>query len=487
MLFRLAIRNLVSSLPSRLPQAVMVALTLALLFIGNSLLESSKNGLGVTYRQAFTGDASVSARADDTFTLFGSDLPLIGEYVVIPPLPEESLWRPVLSRFEGRVDVLPQVSASGILLLPNKKKVAVPLFGINAQEYFRFFPSLTLEEGTVTPADPRALWVNRTEWRVLSQAWGQDLVVGDSLDLGMTVRGNFLIRTVHLAGIYQNPGSDFALDRTLLVDPETARALNGYTTATTVTTTIAPLTKDLLDTDVNSLFDETHDREAPSSGGTDLAATERQLADTAGRDAMNRTLEGSWNFLLLKAKQDGDQNWTNDLQQALDQAGFRVQVRDWVGTAGGNALVVSLLQVFFSVGLGLVALVSALIVMNSLALSVFERTKEIGTWRALGASRGKVAAVIALETSLLVVLSALAGLVVAATLLFGLAAQGIPLDNPLIVSLLGTDQLRPSFSETLWVGHVALALVLAAVACWLPVTRALAITPLNAMQAEAAS
>jgi ABC-type lipoprotein release transport system permease subunit len=487
MVFRLAVRNLGLNCLSRLPQALMVALTVALLFVGNSLLESSRQGLAATYRLAFTGDASVSARAEDNFTLFGSDLPLIGEYVVTPPLPAESVWRPTAESLAGRTEWVPQVSASGILLLPNAKKVAVPVFGVDAPAYFRFFPSLVLEEGTLTPSDPRALWLNRSEWKVLAEALGHPPEVGESFDLGMTVRGSFVIRTVRLAGIYRYPGTDPALDRTLLVDPQTARALNGYTAAGVSAAEVAPENRNLLSTDLDALFDQPGDQVAPATGGTDLEATQRRLGETSGRDAANRTLDGVWNFVLFKAKNPGDLGWTGELQSRLDRAGLDLQVRDWVGTAGGNALVVSLLQILFSVGLGLVALVSALIVMNSLALSVVERTQEIGTWRALGATQVRVASVIALETSTLILASALVGLAAASLALAALSGRGIPLHNPILASLLGTDRLHPSFSAKLWVGHLFLALVLALTACWLPIRRALAISPLKAMQSEASS
>jgi ABC-type lipoprotein release transport system permease subunit len=486
MVFRLAVRNLGLNMVSRLPQALMVALTVALLFVGNSLLESSRQGLSATYRLAFTGDASLSARAEDNFTLFGSDLPLIGEYVVTPALPDEATWKPLVAQVADRADALPQVSASGILLLPNSKKVAVPVFGVVARDYFRFFPSLTLEEGTLTPGNPRALWINRNAWNVLAESLGHHPALGEAFDLGMTVRGSFVIRTVHLAGIYRYPGTDPTLDRTLLVDPQTARALDGYTAGSSSAAAV-PQNRNLLDTDLDSLFNQTQDRIAPSADGTTLQATEQTLTDTAGRDAANRTLDGVWNFVLLKAKHPGDLGWMAGLQRHVDQSKLDLQVRDWVGTAGGNALVVSLLQVLFSVGLGLVALVSALIVMNSLALSVVERTQEIGTWRALGATRIRVASVIALETGALIVAASLAGLALASLSLILLSGRGIPLHNPFLASLLGTDRLRPSFTPGLWASHLLLSLGLALAACWLPIRRALAIAPLKAMQSETSS
>lgn len=481
MVLRLALRNIRLSLVSRLPQASLVAGALALLLAGNSLLESSRLGLKQTYVNAFTGDWSVSARAPDNFTLFGSDLPLIGEYVVTPALPPADRWTAVVAGLGPDVRSLPQVSASALLLLPDEKREAVPVFGVDFGAYFRFFPTLRLVKGTLTPEFPHALLVNRNRYQALTTALGHEPALGEGFDLGMSVNGSLVIRTVRLAGVYEYPGSDALADRALLVDAQTARSLNGYTAGATWAETPDPQTTNLLDANLDDVFGAPDTVADPAKAQT-VADTEKALADTRTRDALNQTLDDRWNFVLFQSAHSDDLG--PRLQAAFARAGLDVQVRDWTLTAGGNALVVALLQALFSVGLGFIALVTVLIVMNNLALSVVERTQEIGTMRALGASRGLVGRVLAAETFVVVAGSALVGLGVASLVLVLGRGWGVPVTNPVLVSLLGTPVLKPVLTVPLVVGHLALVLALGLVACWLPVRRALAISPRQAMQQE---
>jgi putative ABC transport system permease protein len=122
--------------------------------------------------------------------------------------------------------------------------------------------------------------------------------------------------------------------------------------------------------------------------------------------------------------------------------------------------------------------------MNSLALSVGERTQEIGTMRALGANQWVVAQVIGGETLLVVLASSLVGLGVGTLGLFFINLAHFEISNPVLVSWLGSSRLQMTFSAPLWGEHILLALVLSLAACWLPVTRAVSISPLQAMNQE---
>ena len=81
----------------------------------------------------------------------------------------------------------------------------------------------------------------------------RDVPFDDSM-IGSTAKAvEPAFRQVFLAGVYTYPGADPLLDRALLVDPVTARAINGYTGGSLAAQTIDPASTNLLGTDVENL------------------------------------------------------------------------------------------------------------------------------------------------------------------------------------------------------------------------------------------
>jgi putative ABC transport system permease protein len=88
-------------------------------------------------------------------------------------------------------------------------------------------------------------------------------------------------------------------------------------------------------------------------------------------------------------------------------------------------------------------LAAAVGVVNSMLMSVHERTREIGTVRALGMRRGVVVQMFVAEGLVLGLLSAAAGLVVGSTIVLYLGARGIAMDTLTLAWLAGGDRLWP--------------------------------------------
>lgn len=459
--FGLAWRNLARSLPRRWPVIVILAVSVAALEVGNTLLENSSDGLKRTYTSSFTGDWTVSARGRESFTLFGSDLPLIGEYYVLPTIPNAADRLAALKAQTGVEGVVGQVTAGGQLSLEGWS-AAVPVFGVDFEDYFSLFPALKLIEGSLQPGPGRIL-VNETQFASMTRALGREPQLGESLTLAIFNDNSFTIRPVTLAGVFRYPAHDEALDRICLTDPDTARALNGYIYGSPGAGASAGTSQD----DLNALFSDAHDTSA-AAAGVKQSDIEARLKDTKARDAANRVLDGSWNFLLVKGERPRG-------------LGHELAVRDWKGSAGGTALVTWLVQLVFNASMGFVLAGAAVIGVNSLALSVSERSRELGTMRALGAGKFRVAALIATEAMLTVTGAALFGVVVGLLLLALLHHRGIPLENPYLQALFGGRLLRPLPTWAGTLGHIGLAVVLGLLSFLQPVRLVLRIQPVQAM------
>lgn len=123
--------------------------------------------------------------------------------------------------------------------------------------------------------------------------------------------------------------------------------------------------------------------------------------------------------------------------------------------------------------LGLAIVIAILGIINTLALSVIERTREIGLLRAVGLSRGQLRRMIRLEAVAIAILGALFG--VAMGVIFGVVLQKSLADDGINVLDIPLDQLG------IFILVAGLVGILAAV---LPARRAAKLNILNAISSE---
>jgi putative ABC transport system permease protein len=97
--------------------------------------------------------------------------------------------------------------------------------------------------------------------------------------------------------------------------------------------------------------------------------------------------------------------------------------------------------------------------VNSMLMSVHERTREIGTVRALGMRRGVVVRMFVAEGLVLGLLAAASGLLVGASIVLYLGARGIAMDTLTLAWLAGGDRLWPVLRAAS-MGRAALAIAL---------------------------
>jgi len=479
MLFRLALRNVAKTLPKRVVFGGFFSVTVALLFLGNTLFENSDRGLSSTYGQSFTGQVSISAPSEEQFTIFGSDLPLVGDFLVLPVIPDSTEVRTLLSDRLPSARFVTQVSAAGSLAYGDYQE-AVPVFGVDFRAYFDFFPSLKLLSGTLPDVTEPAFLLTDVQAAALAARVGRAPEVGDRFTLTFAVNNSFVIREVRLAGIYSYLSSDQLLDRIVLTDPDTARALNGYLYGGSEAVQLDAQSQRAMEGDLGDLFADASDTEGGL--GASSESMQKKVLELSSQPQAPRAkgaLEGAWNFILVRAPGIDDQSLVTELKTLYQ--GRPIQIKDWRETAGGTALIAWFLRWIFNLGLVFIALVSCMILINSLALSILERTREIGTMRALGAGRDFIAELIAWETMLLVVGAGLLGIVLGSAACVGLSSLGLRLDNVYLASLFGGQVLDLQVSASSVAVHVLLSLLLGVVAIVLPIRRALAIDPVKAI------
>src|SRR5512136_3497754 len=146
-----------------------------------------------------------------------------------------------------------------------------------------------------------------------------------------------------------------------------------------------------------------------------VAARLRGALQAAGYRVMDPDPQPYWQKLMLKVNSE---DWTG---QKLDVTTWEDEMSflSWVVTAvsGRGGILVTVLMVIVAVGIA-----------NTLAIAIRERTREIGTLRAIGMQRVQVLRLTLLEACLLGLAGALAGAALAAATAAALNAAriGIP-------------------------------------------------------------
>lgn len=127
-------------------------------------------------------------------------------------------------------------------------------------------------------------------------------------------------------------------------------------------------------------------------------------------------------------------------------------------------------------------LVTLIGVVNTLRMTIKERTREIGTLRAIGMQRGDIRLMFLLETALLSLFASLAGTVLAFIAMFGLSRIDINSEgNPLgIILVRGHLYFAPTLLSC--VLFVLLIVGIAIITAWIPSNRASKLPPATAMR-----
>jgi len=179
---------------------------------------------------------------------------------------------------------------------------------------------------------------------------------------------------------------------------------------------------------------------------------------------------------------------TDDVRDQMRKVGARdwkspvVMVRTMYETGEMILKLASALNIITLVAVLVLLLVVLTGVVNSLRMTVRERTREIGTLRSLGMQASQVRVLFLMETGLLALFSAVAGTLAAGAIMFGLSSitfgiQGNPLS---ILMVRGHLVFAPGIVST--IGQILLVVGMAVIAAWGPSATAARSNPADALR-----
>ena len=172
------------------------------------------------------------------------------------------------------------------------------------------------------------------------------------------------------------------------------------------------------------------------------------------------------------------------VEASLKRAGHSVQVVTWQAAAGLVGQLVLVMRVILYFAVFVVFAVALVIVNNSMVMATIERTREIGTMRAIGAQRGFVMRLFLAETTVLNVMAGAAGAGLGAGIVLWLGQVGVPAENAYMHFLFSGPALHPVLLGSHLIIAFVVVFIVGSLSTFYPAALAARIPPATAMAAQ---
>ena len=495
-ILRMALRNLREHRSRTLIVGSIITAGVAVVVAGNSLADTASDNLRGAFVDNFTGHVMIHGETPRRLSLFGFglevtnvEIPRIGSYeevfAHVTALPEVAATSPQLTMFAvANADE------------QQNEDFSVMVMGVEAESYGAAFPdALVIAEGGPLIPGQAGVMLPAGLAQEMGARLGEEPKPGDRLLLTAIVGGGGQIRELPITGIFRFRKQMLGLDQVLIVDDRSFRSLAGLVVGADVALTeqetevLAVDDLDALFSDGEQVVDDAGDASAEESL-EEAVSEEDVFAILDDRERAPLEVDAAaWNFLLLKlagprATEAQERRLVDDLNGYFRTHGIAAEAVGWRLASGGFARLASAVLGVFHGTVAVIAVVAVIIITNTLVISVMERTSEIGTMRALGASRRFVRRLFLLETLSTSWLFGAAGIVLGAAVVAVLGGTGIPAGNDFMRVLFGGDVLAPALSAFSVGLAAAVATAIGLVASVYPVTMALRVQPVRAVQTE---
>lgn len=483
-LIRIAFRNLREHMSKSIIIGSLIALGVIIIVLGNSLIDTAERGVHSMFIDNYTGDvfiSGVSKTPGVSVSLFGVTSP--GDNETTPLIPEYDAIASHL-REDPRVGaVAGQLTGMGLVTLEgNDNRTMSFLFGVDPSIYPDLFRDTFLVEGRYLKTGEEGIVVSRGWLKNAEKALKTPVKVGDKLIVNGFGRGGFKIREVSIVGVVDFNAETEGMDMIAWSNADTVRILSGVDVSAEDVVLSREQTA-LLDAkseeDIFGASESTMDAASARSAAPSSPSPVQGAAPAASKAG------GSWHFLLVRLKDSRQaEAFTAETNAWLTGKGIAARAGGWKAAAGPFAQSIEVVRIVFYVAVLILAIVAVIIIMNTLVISVIERTGEIGTMRALGAQKPFVWLMFLVETLTITVVFGVIGIALAMAAVGVINLIRIPAGNFFTQILFGGKVLRMAISPMSFVSTLLMVAAVGLVSHLYPVIVALKVPPVRAMQSE---
>ena len=173
-----------------------------------------------------------------------------------------------------------------------------------------------------------------------------------------------------------------------------------------------------------------------------------------------------------------------DLQRISDDQKLGLKVIDWQKAAGNIGQFINVAKLILLLATAIIFVVALVIINNAVVMATLQRSREIGTMRAIGAQRGFVLGLVLLETVVLGISFGVVGAGLGSGLILWLGHAGVPAGNEFLYFFFSGPRLYPWLSAGSLFGAFLVVLVVTCGSALYPAIMATRVSPVRAMASE---
>ena len=478
MLLKLALKNVISR-RSSLVIILFITFAVSLFCLANAVFDSTEQGVQTNYVASFTGDFIIRPKSKFQQSLFGDETPVTGELTTLSTIvPYEKIIQ--------TIEAMPEVSGttgqiSGAAMAERSdgaNRVPAYVFGVEGEPYLSLMKSIHLLRGKPYEHGQRGVMLCSQ----MAEKLGVD--VGSTVQFIVSDGPNYKIRAADVTAVFEYEIYNEIFGRFVIADPITIRSLLGITEVfssdsynlSEEATNLFTENNDFSDFD--DLFDDVSDYEEALIQA-DSSDAEEIVTETTAEDLSEST---SWNYLIVRLNDAKDtKRIMKKVSRIFRKNGWPVQVADWRHAAGSTALYLFWMRKIFNIGIVIVLVAGFIIVNNTLVINILDRTREIGTLRAIGAKKRFISLQCMTENLILTITSGILGVLAGHIGTHFINKAHIVLHNSFLVQLFGAEAISVHVSSGNVIKLFILVLALALLGWIYPVINALKVSPVDAI------
>lgn len=493
----LALLNLFHFKRKSLIVGILITVSMIIMIISNSLIDNSISSLKASFTEVLSGEIVIRAQSEDEITLFGrmedSVLSFLGFRDVfgtekLPVLSSYKSLTEILAADENILCFTPILSGNALLsdTFEEAPGYYSTFFGIEPESYNNMFgEKIDMIKGYNLSNLSKGILLSETNRNTIQSLFHFQMNTGMKVRLLSSGTGAIKIRELDIRGVFSFRNTKInAFNRINLANAELLHDILGISVSAISGESISSEDRELLTVPTgNSISNSLIINEIEIY--QDNVSLQDELENILStKDIRSPIKSDVWHFILVRINESSNQeSLINSLNRKFREGGLKAEAISWEKAAGNFFILFGITRIALNTIVTILLIVIVFVLMNTMIISIVERTNELGTMRALGAKKSFIVKLLIAESVLISIVFGVLGSVLSIFTAAGLNSMGLTTTNEFFSLLWNGDTLTISPDISIILESILMIVIVGVLATILyPVGIALRIRPVIAIE-----